>query len=80
MAVITMHQAKSTLSQLVERVAHGETIFIGAYGIVKAKLVSANSIEPQKRLGILAGKITIPDDFDAPLPEDILNSFYGMQG
>jgi len=74
-----MHQAKSTLSQLVERVAHGETIFIGAYGIVKAKLVAANSEESQKKLGILAEKIMIPEDFDKQLPEDILNSFYGLQ-
>ncbi len=78
MQVVSMHQAKSTLSQLVKRAATGETILLGAYGKVEAKLVSATtSDQPQKRIGLLAGKLTIPDDFDAPLPEELLKAFEG---
>lgn len=80
MEVIAMHQAKSTLSQLVKRAANGETIFIGAYGKIDAKLVTATqSSAPQKRIGILAGKRTVPDNFDSPLPDDVLAGFEGAK-
>ena len=52
MEVISMHQAKSTLSQLVKRAATGETILLGAYGKVEAKLVPvAESATPTKKIG-----------------------------
>jgi len=75
--IVSMHQAKSSLSQLVKRAADGETIFIGSYGRAEAVLTSAASAKPKKRLGLLAGKLTIPDDFDAPLPQDVLAAFAG---
>ncbi len=78
MEVISMHQAKSTLSQLVKRAATGETILLGAYGKVEAKLVpAAESAAPSKKIGVLAGKLVVPEDFDAPLPDDILKTFEG---
>lgn len=77
MQVVSMHQAKSTLSQLVKRAATGETILLGAYGKVEAKLVAATTDTPKKQIGLLAGKLTIPDDFDAPLPEELLKTFEG---
>lgn len=80
MQVVSMHQAKSSLSQLVKRASTGETILLGAYGKVAAKLVPATEHElPTKRIGILAGKLEIPDDFDASLPEDILKDFEGKE-
>ncbi len=78
MEVISMHKAKSTLSQLVQRAAGGETILIGAYGNVAAKLVAPDApTAKKKRIGLLAGKLVVPDDFDAPLPADVLASFEG---
>lgn len=80
MEVISMHQAKSTLSQLVKRASNGETILIGAYGKINAKLVPVTQpTAPQKRIGILAGKLTVPDNFDAPLPDDVLAAFEGAK-
>lgn len=77
-AVISMHQAKTMLSQLVKRAAAGETIFLGAYGKAEAKLVPVDAdTAPKKRIGILAGKLVVPDDFDAPLPDDVLAAFEG---
>jgi prevent-host-death family protein len=76
-AIVPMHQAKSTLSQLVKRAAGGETIFIGSYGRAEAVLTSAASAKPKKCLGLLQGKLVIPDDFDAPLPPEILAAFEG---
>jgi antitoxin (DNA-binding transcriptional repressor) of toxin-antitoxin stability system len=72
-----MHQAKTSLSKLVKRAANGETIFIGSYGRAEAVLASAASIRPKKRLGLLEGKLTVPDDFDAPLPQEIIAAFEG---
>jgi antitoxin (DNA-binding transcriptional repressor) of toxin-antitoxin stability system len=78
MEVVSMHLAKSTLSQLVKRAATGETILLGAYGKVEAKLVPANApTTPAKRIGLMAGRLVVPDDFDADLPEDVLQSFEG---
>jgi antitoxin (DNA-binding transcriptional repressor) of toxin-antitoxin stability system len=76
--IIGMHEAKSTLSQLVQRAAAGETILIGPYGQAQAKLVSAETaIRPKRRIGALKGKLKVPDDFDAPLSDDVLDSFEG---
>ena len=77
-SVIGMHEAKSNLSQLVQRAAAGETILIGPHGRAEAKLVAADvPIRAQRRIGLLKGKLNVPDDFDAPLPKDVLDSFEG---
>ncbi len=79
MQVIPMHQAKSSLSSLVKRAAKGETLLIGAYGHAEAMLVAVNSpLKPTKKVGLLAGKIEIPDNFNDALPADIINSFEGV--
>ena len=76
--VISMHQAKTTLSQLVQRAAAGETVLIGPNGRALAKLTSLEiPTQPKRRLGFLKGKLDVPEDFDAPLPEDVLSDFEG---
>jgi len=78
MDVISMHQAKSSLSQLVSRAQEGETVYIGAYGQVQAKIVPVEQKQaPKKQFGILAGKLIVPDDFDESLPDDVLAEFEG---
>lgn len=82
MQVIPMQQAKTHLSRLVKQAEQGETIYIGAFGHVQAVLVSpttldANKVRPRKQIGLLAGKLHIPEDFDAPLPDDVLADFEG---
>lgn len=78
MDVISMHQAKSSLSQLVSRAQSGETVYIGAYGKAQAKIVPIDEYDmPTTKFGILAGKLTVPDDFDEPLPDDVLAEFEG---
>jgi antitoxin (DNA-binding transcriptional repressor) of toxin-antitoxin stability system len=72
-----MHEAKSTLSQLVKKAAGGETVYIGGYGTPQVALVAVNTVRPKKRLGILADRLVVPDDFDAPLPAEVLEGFYG---
>lgn len=79
MEVVSMHQAKSHLSKLVKRAAAGELVYIGGYGHVEAVLVSPSVLtrKPRKQIGLLAGKLIVPEDFDAPLPDDVLASFEG---
>lgn len=76
--IISMHAAKSTLSQLVKRAAAGEVVYIGAYGRAEVKLVPAGAqVRPARRIGLLEGKLKVPADFDSPLPDDVLHSFEG---
>lgn len=76
--VIPMHQAKSTLSQLVQRAAAGETVLIGPNGHAVAKLTRLDTPDtPNRRLGFLKGKLVVPEDFDAPLPDEVLADFQG---
>ena len=77
MQVISMHQAKSNLSSLVKRAAAGETVLIGAYGHAEAMLVPIKYTLLKKKIGVLAGKINVPDDFNNPLSQTIIDSFEG---
>ena len=75
MEQVNVHQAKTHLSRLLERVAEGEEIIIAKSGRPMARLVPMPS-EP-RRPGRLKGKIRMADDFDAPLPEEIAAAFRG---
>jgi prevent-host-death family protein len=78
MRVINVHAAKTHLSRLLEDAAAGEEIVIAKAGKPVAKLVPLSPAKPGKRrLGILGGRINLPDDFDAPLPQEILDAFEG---
>ncbi len=74
--VVNMYEAKTQLSRLVDRAAAGEDILIARHGRPIAKL---SRLEPARRtiiFGLLEGQIEVPDDFDAPLPDDVLAEFY----
>ncbi len=75
MGVINVHEAKTHLSKLLERVAQGEEIVIARSGRPVAKLVRVAQ-EP-RRPGRLKGRIRIGADFDEPLPAEILAAFRG---
>ena len=71
------HEAKTQFSRLLRRVALGEEITIANRGIPVARLVPVAAKGATRQLGAFTGQITIPDDFDAPLPEQLLASFEG---
>jgi prevent-host-death family protein len=75
MAKVNMHEAKTTLSRLVERVAEGEEIVIARNGQPVALLSPLKP--PARRPGRLKGKIQIGPDFDDPLPAKLLRAFQG---
>lgn len=78
METVNIHQAKTNLSRLLSRVELGEEIVISNRGIPIAKLVPfRTSLDRRSSLGQDRGMFTVPDDFNVPLPEDILAAFEG---
>jgi len=71
-----MHEAKTHLSRLVERVEAGEEITIARAGRPVARLVPLDPPGEPRRLGVWKGKVRVADDFDQT-PQDIIDSFYG---
>jgi prevent-host-death family protein len=66
---VNIHEAKTHLSRLVERVEAGEEITLARAGKPVARLVPYHRSQEPRKLGIWRGKVWIADDFDAPLPE-----------
>ncbi|MBA3619110.1 MAG: type II toxin-antitoxin system Phd/YefM family antitoxin [Actinomycetota bacterium] len=74
MTEVGVHHAKTHLSKLLRRVTGGEEIIITLGGRPVAKLVPVAA--PTRRvLGRDRGSVTIADDFDAPLPDELLDEF-----
>jgi prevent-host-death family protein len=70
-----VHQAKTHLSKLLDRVMQGEEIIIARAGKPVARLVPV-APRPARRIpGSARGQVHVSPDFDAPLPEEILRSF-----
>ncbi len=75
-AVYNLYEAKTHLSSLVERAAQGEEIVFAKGGKPMARLVPLANPTP-RRPGGWAGRARIAEDFDAPLPEQVLAAFEG---
>jgi prevent-host-death family protein len=72
---VNIHDAKTRLSQLIERVEAGEEIVIARAGRPVARLSPLRAHLGPRRLGRLDGQMRIPDDFNAPLPDRVLRRF-----
>ena len=77
MQTVNIHQAKTNFSKLIDAVMHGEEIIIAKSGKPAAKLVPIAAVKPNRKPGALKGKIKMAKDFNAPLPDDILDQFEG---
>lgn len=77
MESVNIHEAKTHLSRLVEQVAAGSDVVIAKAGKPMAKLVPIGAGKAVIRFGVLKGKIHVPEDFDAPLPQSVIASFGG---
>ena len=75
MDAVNLYEAKTKLSQLVERAAAGEEIIIAKAGRPLARLVPLAKRTTPRPLGLLAGQVEIGDDFDDPLPKEIMRHF-----
>jgi prevent-host-death family protein len=75
---INISTARKQLSRLVDQVNAGEEIVITRRGLPVARLIPAEPEKLSRKLGTLAGKgYWIADDFDDPLPDDLLDLFEG---
>lgn len=71
---MNIHEAKTHLSRLLERVASGDEITIAKAGKPVARLIPAGA-SGDRRLGLDAGRFAIPDDFNEELPSELLADF-----
>lgn len=74
MTQVDVHDASGTLPDLIRRVRAGEEVLLTQDGKPAVRLVP---VEPVRRqlFGLLKGEFEIADDFDAPLPEDVLEEW-----
>ncbi len=75
MTTINVYEAKTQFSRLLVRVAAGEEVVIAKAGRPVARLVPAGERRKEIRLGRDRGRVFIADDFDTPLPKDVLAGF-----
>ena len=75
MRTVNMREAKTHLSRLVEAAAGGEPFVIARAGKPIVKVVALDAPEARHRIGFLAGRISVPDDFDSMGATEIRNMF-----
>jgi prevent-host-death family protein len=75
---VNIHKAKTHFSRLLQRVADGEEVTIARAGVPVARLVrieaSSGFVRP---MGMDRGIVEVADDFDAPLPDELMGLFLG---
>jgi len=74
---VNIHEAKTHLSNLLQRVMVGEEIIIAKAGRPVARLVPFAETPSRRLPGSAAGQVWLAPDFNAPLPEVLLNAFEG---
>lgn len=74
---VNTHEAKTQLSRLLRRVRAGEEITIANRGVPVARLVPVSGHSSKRKLGAYGDTIKIAEDFDAPLPDEVLDAFEG---
>jgi prevent-host-death family protein len=78
MSTVSVDQVQQELRVYLQRVAAGETLVITDNGKPVAELKPVAGREKRLRpFGLCAGEFVVPDNFDAPLPADILDAFEG---
>lgn len=75
LGTVNVHEAKTHLSRLLERVERGEEIVIARAGKPIAKLVAIEPVVKRRPMGLYKGQIWMSDDFDDPLPWQIFPGF-----
>ena len=75
MSIVTVHVAKTNLSQLIERACAGEEVIIARGAQPVVKLVPLEAKQPKRVFGALKGQLTIGPEFFEPLPDDELDAW-----
>jgi len=75
--LINIHDAKTHFSKFIKQALNGEEIIIARDSKPLIRLVPYTEETKTRKGGQFRGLIQISDDFDAPLPDDLLNQFHG---
>ncbi len=73
--IVNVHEAKTHLSRLLDRVSGGEEIIIAKAGRPVARLVAATPQPERRAPGSARGELVVGPEFDEPLPEEVLEDF-----
>jgi prevent-host-death family protein len=81
MQTVNIHDAKTQLSMLIERAAKGESFIIAKAGkpMVKVTALDAPVGKQMRRIGFMAGQISVPKDFDRMYSKEIEQLFGGKE-
>lgn len=74
--LVNIHEAKTNFSKLINHVLNGEEVIIAKDGNPIVQLTPYNPVKVPRKGGQFKGLIKICEDFDAPLPDDLLKQFY----
>ena len=77
MAIVNIYDAKTRLSQLVDKAASGEDVVVSRNGKPLVRITRLEAPKRRIRFGVLKGQVNIAADFDAPLAKDVLTGFEG---
>jgi prevent-host-death family protein len=77
MESVNIYDAKTRLSQLVDKAAAGEDVVVSRNGKPLVRITALTQGKRRITFGVLKGKVKIAPDFDGPLPGDVLAEFSG---
>ena len=77
MDAVNIYDAKTRLSQLVDKAAYGEDVAVSRHGKPLARITRLEPVKPHVKFGVRKGKLKVSADFDAPLPDNVIASFEG---
>ena len=77
METVNIYDAKTRLSQLVDKAASGEDVVVSRNGRPLVRITRLDDDKRRVRFGVLEGKLQVAADFDAPLPHDVQARFEG---
>ncbi|MEO7851211.1 MAG: type II toxin-antitoxin system Phd/YefM family antitoxin [Rubrivivax sp.] len=75
METVSIYDAKTRFSQLVDKAASGEDVIVSRHGKPVVRITTLAKKAQAVRFGLLKGKVKLADDFDAPLPANVLEQF-----
>jgi prevent-host-death family protein len=77
METVNIDEARARLSQLVDKAASGEDVVLSRNGKPLVRITQLHGPKRGIQFGLLKGKLVVPADFDAPLPDQVLDAFEG---
>ncbi len=77
MDAVNIYEAKTRLSQLVDKAAAGEDVVVSRNGKPLVRITQLAGARRRVKFGVLKGRVRISPDFNAPLPDDVLAGFEG---